>query len=51
MSRDDHSERPHRETAPDSALERRNRFMGLALAGLVVFLFVVTYFRIKGLTP
>lgn len=32
-------------------LERRNKALGLSLAVMVVVLFVVTYFRIKGMTP
>ncbi len=35
----------------NTPLERRNRAVGLALAVMVIVLFVVTYFRIKGLTP
>lgn len=34
-----------------AALERRNRFLGLSLFVFVIVLGVVTYFRIKGLTP
>lgn len=38
----------------DESMERirkRNRFVGLSLAAFVIALGVISYFRIKGLTP
>ena len=35
----------------DPNLKKRNRAVGLALFGFVVFLAVVSYFRAKGLAP
>lgn len=32
-------------------MKKRNRFVGLSLAVFVVALGVISYFRIKGLTP
>jgi len=42
---------PEHSPAEKSALERRNRGLGLVLGGAVIMLFAITYFRMKGMAP
>lgn len=48
----DMHERDH-DISPDDMerMKKRNRFVGLSLAVFVIALGVISYFRIKGLTP
>lgn len=42
----------HKVSAEDmERMKKRNKFVGLSLAVFVVALGVISYFRIKGLTP
>lgn len=46
-------EQPQQQLDPEAAerVKKRNRVVGLSLAIFVVALGVISYFRIKGLTP